>query len=56
MGTIVRKRQDRHSLCRELENSLDLPGQCLALWAGHSPTLAEIERNAFEPVYMRIRA
>jgi tetratricopeptide (TPR) repeat protein len=48
--------EDRHDLCREMEAQLDLPGQVLALWAGHSPTLAEIERNAFEPVYQRIRA
>jgi hypothetical protein len=23
----------------------------LVLWAGHSPALQEIQRNAFEPVY-----
>lgn len=44
---------DRYELCRELEQSLDLPGQVLALWAGHSPTLQEIARNAFEPVFVR---
>jgi hypothetical protein len=48
--------EDRHDLCRALESSLDLPGQVLALWAGHSPTLEEIARGAFEPVYTRTRA
>ena len=44
---------DRYALCRSLEQSLDLPGPVLVLWAGHSPTLAEIERHAFEVVYRR---
>lgn len=43
----------RYDLCRDLERSLDLPGPALALWAGHSPTLGDIERNAFEPIYIR---
>jgi hypothetical protein len=43
--------EDSHDLCRGLERSLDLPGQVLVLWAGHSPALQEIQRNAFEPVY-----
>ena len=47
--------EDRYDLCRSLERSLDLPGQVLVLWAGESPTLAEIERQAFEPVYARGR-
>lgn len=36
-----------------LEQTLDLPGQALVLWAGHSPTLADIQRNAFDAVYVR---
>jgi hypothetical protein len=39
------------NLCRELEQTLSLPGAALVLWAGQSPTLAEIERHAFEPVW-----
>ncbi|WP_431097951.1 M48 family metalloprotease [Polaromonas aquatica] len=45
--------EERYVLCREMEHSLDLPGQALVLWAGYSPTLAEIERNAFDAVYVR---
>jgi hypothetical protein len=45
--------EDRYHLCRELERSLGLPGPALALWAGHSPTLGDIERNAFAPLYIR---
>lgn len=45
--------ESRYVLCRELERSLDLPGPVLALWAGYSPTLEDIERNAFEAVYLR---
>ncbi|OOG41026.1 M48 family metallopeptidase [Polaromonas sp. A23] len=45
--------EDRYHLCRELEGSLDLPGPTLALWAGESPTLGDIEKHAFEPVYIR---
>ncbi|MBA3593506.1 MAG: M48 family metalloprotease [Polaromonas sp.] len=48
--------EDRYYLCRELERSLDLPGPTLVLWAGESPTRAEIEKNAFEPVYIRTLA
>lgn len=44
---------DRYTLCRSLEQSLDLPGPVLVLWAGHFPTLADIERHAFETVYSR---
>jgi len=29
------------------------PGAALVLWAGHSPTLAEVERQAFGPVWTR---
>jgi len=44
---------DRYQLCRRLEQTLDLPGQVLVLWAGHSPTLADIQHNAFDAVYVR---
>lgn len=44
---------DRWELCRDLERSLSLPGPTLALWAGESPTLEEIERNAGAPIYTR---
>lgn len=44
---------DRYALCRRLERRLSLPGPALALWAGESPTLAEIRRSAFEPVFVR---
>lgn len=45
--------ENRYELCRSLERSLDLPGQVLVLWAGHSPALAEIQRNAFDVFYVR---
>jgi hypothetical protein len=45
--------EDRYQLCRQLEQTLDLPGQVLVLWAGHSPTLQDIQRNAFDAVYVR---
>ncbi len=41
----------RYDLCRAMENSLSLPGAALVLWAGTSPTLKEIETQAFHPVY-----
>ena len=44
---------DRYSLCRQLERSLDLPGPMLVLWAGYSPTLGDIQRHAFDAVYVR---
>lgn len=44
---------DRYQLCRRLEQTLDLPGQVLVLWAGYSPTLADIQHNAFDAVYVR---
>lgn len=44
---------ERYHLCRGLERTLDLPGPVLVLWAGDSPTLAEIQQNAFDPLYMR---
>ena len=44
---------DRWQLCRQLEHTLALPGAALVLWAGHSPTLAEIERQAFGPIWTR---
>ena len=45
--------EDRYPLCRNLEQTLDLPGPVLVLWAGHSPTLKDIQGNAFSPVYAR---
>jgi hypothetical protein len=45
--------EDRYQLCRRLEQTLDLPGQVLVLWAGQSPTLEDIQRNAFDPLYVR---
>jgi len=45
--------EERYTLCRGLERSLDLPGPVLALWAGYSPTLDEIKRHAFDTVYVR---
>ena len=45
--------EDRHDLCRNLEQTLDVPGPLLVLWAGHSPTLSDIQRNAFTPIYVR---
>ncbi|MDH6593173.1 Zn-dependent protease with chaperone function [Variovorax sp. TBS-050B] len=44
---------ERWQLCRELEQTLSLPGMGLVLWAGHSPTLADIERQAFGPTWTR---
>lgn len=46
--------EERYDLCRSLETSLDLPGPALILWAGSSPTVADIQRNAFQPVYTRM--
>lgn len=48
--------EERWNLCRELEHTLSIPGAALVLWAGHSPTLAEIERQAFGPVWTRTSA
>ncbi|MES2947115.1 MAG: M48 family metallopeptidase [Pseudomonadota bacterium] len=45
--------EDRYTLCRSLERTLDLPGPVLVLWAGYSPTLDEIQKNAFDAVYVR---
>ncbi|HWT17454.1 MAG TPA: peptidase M48, partial [Variovorax sp.] len=44
---------DRWQLCRQLEQTLSLPGAALVLWAGHSPTLADIERQAFGAIWTR---
>ncbi len=44
---------ERWQLCRGLEQGLSLPGMALVLWAGHSPTLEQIERQAFGPVWTR---
>ena len=43
----------RYLLCRDLEQKLSVPGPVLVLWAGESPTLQEIERSAFVPIYTR---
>jgi Zn-dependent protease with chaperone function len=45
--------EERWHLCRQLEHTLGLPGAALVLWAGHSPTLEEIERQAFGPIWTR---
>ena len=45
--------ESRYHLCRALERNLSLPGPALALWAGESPTLKEIQRYAFDPVHSR---
>jgi Peptidase family M48 len=45
--------QDRYDLCRMMEQTLSLPGQVLTLWAGHSPTIQEITKNAFKPIYLK---
>jgi hypothetical protein len=45
--------QDRYDLCRLLEQTLNLPGQVLALWAGQAPTVQEITRHAFKPIFQR---
>ena len=45
--------EDRYDLCRWLERTLSLPGPVLVLWAGESPTLKEIKRFAFDPVFSR---
>jgi hypothetical protein len=44
---------ERWNLCRELEQTLSLPGAALILWAGHSPTLSEIERLTFGELWTR---
>lgn len=45
--------QERYDLCRRLERQLGLPGPVLALWAGESPTLEDIQRHAADPVFTR---
>ncbi|HET7836054.1 MAG TPA: M48 family metalloprotease [Variovorax sp.] len=44
---------ERWQLCRQLEQTLSLPGAALVLWAGHSPTLEQIERQAFGEIWSR---
>jgi hypothetical protein len=47
---------DHASACwaaRSLERTLDLPVAVLVLWAGYSPTLDDIRKHAFEPVFVR---
>ena len=46
--------EERWNLCRDLEQTLSLPGAALVLWAGHSPTLEEIEQQAFVPIWARV--
>lgn len=45
--------ESRYHLCRALERNLSIPGSALVLWAGESPTLQDIERYAFDPVFSR---
>ncbi len=45
--------EERWHLCRQLEQTLNLPGAALVLWTGYSPTLEEIERQAFGTVWAR---
>jgi hypothetical protein len=45
--------EERSDLCRELERSLELPGLTRVVSAGRSPTLSQIGRSAFDPVYVR---
>ncbi len=45
--------ESRYHLCRALERTLSIPGPALALWAGESPTLKEIQRYAFDPIFTR---
>lgn len=45
--------EERYQLCRHLEQTLSLPGATLVLWAGHSPTLHDIQREARGPIWTR---
>lgn len=45
--------EERYQLCRHLEQTLSLPGAALVLWAGHSPTLQEIQTHARVPIWTR---
>ena len=47
--------EKRDSVCRELESSLELPGLTLAVSAGRTPSLRNVKRYAFEPVYVRMQ-
>jgi hypothetical protein len=47
------KDDERYELCRGLERTLDLPGPVLVLWAGYSPTLQDIQKSAFETIFVR---
>lgn len=49
------KDDERYALCRSLEHTLDLPGPVLVLWAGDAPTLDDIQRNAFNPIFVQNR-
>ena len=45
--------EERHALCRHLEQTSSLPGVALVLWAGLAPTRQEIERNVHAPFWQR---
>ena len=45
--------EERYQLCRQLEQTLSLPGAALVLWAGHSPTLQDIQHHARGPIWTR---
>ncbi|MBS0340227.1 MAG: M48 family metallopeptidase [Proteobacteria bacterium] len=45
--------EERYQLCRHLEQTLSLPGAALVLWAGHSPTLHDIQRETRGPIWTR---
>jgi len=45
--------EERYQLCRDLEQTLSLPGAALVLWAGQSPTLQDIQRHARAPIWTR---
>jgi len=44
---------ERHALCRHLEQTLNLPGVALVLWAGQAPTREEIDRHVRAPFWVR---
>jgi hypothetical protein len=45
--------EDRQTLCQDLQSALELPGPALVTWVGRSPTLQDIQRHAFDLVYVR---
>jgi hypothetical protein len=44
---------DCHALCQRLKCMLRLSGQVLVTWAGQSASLTDIQRHAFDAVYIR---